>query len=138
MASPSITNTYRRHWTTLRARYGERVRYTAGDLVIVGTTELPLKAVPARVDGQQVSLNDASTVTSRSQDWLFDPAELVDENGDQIEPKHGHQIERLSDDGTIVLETYRVQPTDTAEDVWRWSEGTHTWRRVHSERVGDE
>lgn len=133
MASPSVTNVYRRHWLTLRERYGQRVRYTAGDLVIVGPTDKLLMAVPARVDGQQVSLSDASTVTSRSQDWLFDPAELVDEDGDQIEPKHGHQIEVLNADGTV-KEAYRVQPTDTAEDVWRWSEGTHTWRRVHSER----
>lgn len=133
MASPTIANTYRRHWLTLRERYGERVRYTAGDLVINGPTDRRLKAVPARVDGQQVSLSDASTVTSRSQDWLLDPAELVDENGDQIEPKHGHKLERLDDAGDVV-ETYRVQPTDTADDVWRWSDGTHAWRRVHSER----
>jgi hypothetical protein len=126
-SAAAIAAVRRRHWLTLRALHGEPVVYRAGDLVI-GAGDTPLIAVPARVDGVQVSTGDALTVTSRSQDWLIDPDELIDESGDRVEPRHGHTIGRRSG------EVYKVQPTDTAEDVWRWSEGSQTWRRVHSER----
>lgn len=122
-SSAAVAAVRRRHWLTLRALYGEPVTYRAGDLVIE-----ELVAVPARVDGQQVATAEESVVSSRGQDWLIDPAELVDESGEQVEPAHGHTIERESG------EVYKVQPTDTAQDVWRWSDGSHTWRRVHSER----
>jgi hypothetical protein len=126
-SAAAIAAVRRRHWLTLRTLYGEPVVYRAGDLV-VGAGATPLIAVPARVDGQQVSTGDALTVTSRSQDWLIDPDELIDESGDRVEPRHGHTVTRNN------AEVYKVQPTDTAEDVWRWSDGGQTWLRVHSER----
>jgi hypothetical protein len=129
MASPTVAQARRRHWLALRKLHGEPITYQAGDLVITNhpTTGEPLKAVPAAVDGQQVALTETTTVTSRGQDWLIDPDELVDESGDRIEPDHGHTITRESG------EVYAVQPTDTNDDVWRWSDSLHTWRRVHSE-----
>ncbi len=132
MASPTVAQARRRHWLALRKLHGEPITYRAGDLVITKhpTTGEPLVAVPARVDGQQVALSESTSVTSQGQDWLIDPDELVDEDLERVEPDHGHVIE------TAAGEIYRVSPTDNANDVWRWSDSLHTWRRVHSERGG--
>jgi hypothetical protein len=130
MASPTVAQARRRHWLALRSLHGEPVTYRAGDLVIDKhpTTGEPLKAVPAKVDGQQVALSDTTTVTSRGQDWLIDPDELLDGNLERVEPEHGHTITTQSGD------VYAIQPTDNNDDVWRWSDALHTWRRVHSEK----
>lgn len=129
MASPSVAAIRRQHWLAVRSLHGEAITYRAGDLVISQhpTTGEPLKAVPAQVDGQQTPTGDGLTVTSRGQDWLIDPDELVDELLERVEPAHGHTITRASG------EVFKVQPTNNADDVWRWSDGLHTWRRVHSE-----
>jgi hypothetical protein len=130
MSSSTVAATRRRHWLTLRAMYGEPITYRAGDLVLTNhpITGERLKGVPARVDATQVATGESTVATSRSQDWLLDPDELVDETGQRVEPRHGHTITRESG------EIFKVQPTDTSDDVWRWSDGFHTWRRVFSER----
>lgn len=110
----------RRHWLTLRAQYGEPITYRAGDLVVA------LVAVPAAVGGRQIG-TEQMAASVRGLDWLIDPDELVDADGLRIEPRHGHRITRA--DGT----EYRVQPTDTAASVWRWSDSLQTWRRVNTE-----
>jgi hypothetical protein len=129
MASPTVAETRRRHWLALRKLHGEPITYRAGDLVITKhpTTGEPLKAVPAQVDGEQVALSESTTVTSRGQDWLIDPDELLDALLERVEPEHGHTITRASG------EVYAVSPTDNNDDVWRWSDALHTWRRIHSE-----
>jgi hypothetical protein len=129
MASPTVAETRRRHWLALRKLHGEPITYRAGDLVITNhpATGEPLKAVPAQVDGEQVALSESTTVTSRGQDWLIDPDELLDALLERVEPEHGHTITRASG------EVYAVSPTDNNDDVWRWSDALHTWRRIHSE-----
>ncbi len=107
---------------TLQAQRGETITYHIGSYSI----EIE-KAVLTRPISQQVDTGENMAIESRAWDWLIDPADLVDADGEQIEPSRGHRIERQ--DGT----KYSIQPSDAGALAWRWSEGSHTWRRVHAE-----
>lgn len=109
-------------WQALRAARGEPIRYTAGSIVV------DLVAVKTRPAANQVDTADGIVYESREWDWLMDPAELVNTNGETIEPARGHKI--TAADGT----EYKPQPSGATETVWRWSDGLHTWRRVHTEQ----
>lgn len=122
MTTPAYTP-QRLAWLTLRRLHGEPITYTRGDLVATCV------AVPTRPAARQIDASDSVTITSRQMDWLVDPAELVDAaTAESIVPRHGDRITRASG------ETYRVQPADTGDDVWSWSDPLHTWRRVRSEQ----
>lgn len=109
-------------WRVLKAQRGERVTYHAGSYSV------ELTAVLTRPTAAQVDTNEDAVIESRAWDWLIDPADLIDADGETIEPARGNKIERS--DGTV----YRIQPSDARGLCWRWSEGQHTWRRTHTEQ----
>jgi hypothetical protein len=106
---------------TLLAARGEPVTYSAGSYSV------ELRAAKTRPAGSQVDAAEGFQIESRAWDWIVDPSELLDAGGEQLEPKAGHKI--TTADGA----EYRVQPSDGSELAWRWSDGLHTWRRVHTE-----
>jgi hypothetical protein len=112
-------------WRTLQAQRGETITYHVGSYSIV----IERKAVLTRPVTQQVDTGENLAIESRAWDWLIDPDDLVDANGDRLEPDRGHRIER--EDGI----KYSVQPSDAGALAWRWSDGSHTWRRVHAEET---
>ena len=109
-------------WRSLQAQRGETITYHVGSYSIAVEGCVLTRPTAAKVD----TGSDAA-VESRAWDWLIDAALLVAANGEQIEPSRGHWIER--GDGT----KYSVQPSDGQDLAWRWSDGSHTWRRTHTE-----
>lgn len=106
----------------VKAARGQVVIYTATD-----GSEIELTAVKTRPGGDAVEVNETALLDSREWDWIVDPTELVDANAVAIEPLNGHTI--TTEDGTV----YRLQPGQNADGkCWRWSDGLHTWRRVHT------
>lgn len=110
-------------WTTLKALRGETVRYH------VGSASVELTAVFAKPDASQVDTEDNLVLESRAWDVLIDPAwpSSAPAAFSGLEPGRGHKIVRA--DGS----TYFVQPSDSNQTCWRWSDALHTWRRVHTE-----
>ena len=111
-------------WRTLQVQRGESITYYVGSYSIVIE-----KAVLTLPGSGQVDTGENLAIETRSWDWLIDPDDLVNASGDRIEPDRGHRIERA--DGT----KYAVQPSDAASLAWRWSDGSHTWRRTHTEET---
>lgn len=108
-------------WRTLIRTRGEVVTYRSAGL------ELPnLTVVITRPGETQIDLAENFTLESKQWDVLIDPATLVNPDGSQIEPSLGHEIIRT---GGLI---YRVKPGDSSRTCWRWSDGLHTWRRVHT------
>lgn len=110
-------------WTTLKTRRGETVTYQSG------SAEVELTAVFTQPQKNQVDGEESMVFESRSWDILIDPSWPDDAPAafTNLEPGHGDIITRS--DGT----TYKVQPSDPGDPVWRWSDGQHTWRRVFVE-----
>ena len=108
-------------WLTIRKQRGEECTYKSGDLVI------DLVAVPTRPDATQIDAADNLVLGSKELQFLIDPAELVDENGAQVEPE-------LNDEITIKRfnQAYRCAPNGSSDDVWRWSDPRRTWRRINA------
>ncbi len=109
-------------WQALRAARGEPITYTAGSVSV------DLVAVKTRPAAAQVDTVEGVVLESREWDWLMDPAELVNAAGEAIEPARGHKL--TAADGS----EYLPQPSGATDLVWRWSDGLHTWRRVHTEQ----
>ena len=124
MAIPPANTPQRNVWLTIRRLRGEEVSYRRGDLSI------DLVAVPTRPDALQLDGPEQITFKSDELQFLIDPAELVDENGIQVEPQ-------LTD--TIEIKRwqtkYKVQPTQKVTEAWRWSDPLRTWRRVNTAKM---
>jgi hypothetical protein len=120
MTAPALT-LQRLLWQTLLKTRGEIVTYRATGFELAEIT-----VVITRPGEDQVNVDDNFVLESKQWDVLIDPATLLTPAGDQFEPSLGHQIIRT---GGIV---YRVKPGDSAKTCWRWSDGLHTWRRVHT------
>lgn len=131
MTTPPVNTALRNVWLTIRRSHGEVIRYRDGDLVIEGTEEKPLKAVPTTPDNIQVDGGgDIVSFASEELQFLIDPLELVDENGEQVEPRSGATIE------IIRLEaTYLLKPADGTDEVWRYSDPSRLWYRVHTQKT---
>lgn len=120
MTAPALT-LQQLLWRTLLKTRGELVTYKAAGVELAN-----LAVIITRPGEAQVDLDDNFTLESKQWDILIDPAKLVDSSGNTFEPSLGHQIIRT---GGLV---YRVKPGDGANTCWRWSDGLHTWRRVHT------
>ena len=113
-------------WTALKAQRGETLTYRSGSSE-ASLTGVLTRPAPAQVDGEGNVVFE-----SRAWDVLIDPAWPDDAPAaftSDYEPLIGDEIER--DDGTI----YKVQPSDVADACWRWSDGSHTFRRVFVEEL---
>lgn len=121
MAVPPSAALLRLALRVLKEQRGETVTYT------VAGYSIELVGVLTRPTAQQTDMAEDAVIESRAWDWLIDPAELLDADGEQIEPARGHKITRA--DGTV----YLIQPSDVSDLCWRWSDGQRTWRRIHSE-----
>lgn len=108
-------------WRTIIRTRGEVVTYIAAGFEITDLT-----VVITRPGEDQVDIAENFTLESKQWDVLIDPATLLKPDGSQFEPSLGHQIVRT---GGLV---YRVKSGDSAKTCWRWSDGLHTWRRVHT------
>lgn len=120
MTSPALT-LQKLLWQTLLKARGELVTYRAAGFEL---TEIAV--VFTRPGENQIEVEDGFTLESKQWDVLADPATLLKPDGTQFEPSLGHQITRT---GGI---TYRVKPGDATANCWRWSDGLHTWRRIHT------
>ncbi|MEC7395574.1 MAG: hypothetical protein VX930_03685 [Pseudomonadota bacterium] len=129
-SSPCGNAALRYLWTDIRKLKGELIRYVDGDLVIAGTQQKPLKAVPTRPDYVQTDGGGDVTIGVQELDWLIDPEELVDENGTKLEPRDGARIEFLRY-GT----EYEIRAIQGTEEAWRYSDPSRTWIRIHTGKV---
>lgn len=120
MPAPAIT-LQQLLWQTLLNTRGEFVTYRAAGFEL---TEI--EVVFTRPGENQIEVDDGFVIESKQWDVLADPATLVNPAGAQFEPSLGHQIIRT---GGL---TYRVKPGDATKNCWRWSDGLHTWRRIHT------
>lgn len=64
-------------------------------------------------------------VGDRSTDWLIPAADLVDSNGDQIEPARTHVIQ--TEQGN-----FRVMPFGTDKQLWQWHDRERSVYRIHT------
>ena len=121
MTNAPAVSIQRVHWLTLLKTRGVLVTYKA-----TGFELTQLKVVLTRPGEDQVDVDENFAIESKQWDVLIDPATLIDSNQNQFEPVLGHQV--VTTDGSI----YRVQPGNGTRNCWRWSDGLHTWRRVHT------
>jgi hypothetical protein len=84
------------------------------------TIQRGVKTKPAT---QGVDGGENVTVEMRRWDWLIRPDDLVRADGTLIVPAPGHWI-------TLLGTTYIVILGQGDEAAWRWSDPSHTWRRI--------
>ena len=124
MATPIAASLKAIQWKAVKAQRGETVTYHSGD------DSVELTAVFSRPNPVQVDGEENIVFESRSWDVLIDPAwpsGAPAKFTSTYEPAHGEKVVRA--DGS----TFLVQPSDSADLCWRWSDGDHTWRRVFVE-----
>lgn len=79
------------------------------------------------VDSEPVRVNNDD-----SRDLIVWPADLVDGQGDQVEPEQGTEVQVTLPDDSVVSFSIAAQPPDPC---WRWTDRYQTARRIHMERI---
>lgn len=105
------------HFTRLGVLAGEVISYSDGATTVTGVT-----AVKSRPRSIQIDAAESFMLSSKN--WEF----LVRYSDIGREPKLGHTI---TDSSGV---QYRVQPSNTTDNPWRWSDGQHTFVRIFVEQ----
>ncbi len=111
------------HFSTLQATLGRGVTYGAG------STSVELVAVKSRPRLGRDAIQDGVTHTSRNWDWLVSAKELVNEDGEFIEPLKGHTV--TDDKG----KRFKVLTIPGENKAWRWSDGQEVFLRIFTEEL---
>lgn len=101
---------------------GEAITYYVNADTAIVIDNSPL-AVLSRAT-QQAEQFGSVNIQANFWDWLISPDKL------DLDPEPGHWIIRHSDG-----KKYRVQSHDKGEKVWRWSDGSNAFRRIHVHEV---
>lgn len=112
----------------MREAFGELVEYRAGDKA------LRVRAIVGKtVTGTKLESNVVNVVHVR--DFMVGVDELVDENGERIEPNRRHQVCRLELPG---LPVFQVAEPEGAEDCFQFSDAGETQYRIHTKGIGSD
>lgn len=94
-----------------------------------GSASVELVAVRSKHRISKAAFDAGFNVSSKNWDWLVRASDLVDGNGDPIEPNKGHSIT----DGEGIK--YKVQPIPGEDRCYRWSDGQKTFLRIFTEEM---
>lgn len=108
------------NWRALKRLRGETITYSIGSQSIA-ITAVFTRAAASKVDGEENIV-----FQSRPSDILIDPTWPDDAPAafTNAEPTTGDLVTRA--DGTV----FQVQPSDSVNLTWRYSDGNNTFRRV--------
>jgi hypothetical protein len=122
----SQTTIQQLHWKTLLRQRGELLVYNDG------VTEIEVTGVLTRPSEGVEGVDPSVLFESKQWDVLIAPGDLLDEDDNEIIPKHGHTVTRVIDDAK-----FEVVPGSTGGNCFRWSDALKTWRRVHLTLLGE-
>ena len=109
-------------WRSLLRMRGEEVVYRVNE-----SLSIPLRAVVSRPQNRAMSIEqDDGFLLARTWQVLVDPIDLVDRNGNAVEPRVGHESTAESGD------VYRLTNNDQSDTCWRWSSAAHTFLRLNT------
>lgn len=116
---PPVSATQRQGFLAALRAAGQAFDFTNGTTTLEGV--LLIRSKP---ESNQVDASDLVAIESKEWDFLGDPEDFRDNDGNFVEPTDGCLITAL--DGT----EYRVQPRGTFNKSWRWSDGQKTFIRI--------
>lgn len=122
----SQTTIQQLHWKTLLKQRGELLSYFDGvtDIEVMGVLTRPAEGVEG--------VDPSVLFESRQWDVLISPVDLIGDDNEEVIPKHGHKVTRMSDSTE-----FEVVPGSTGGNCFRWSDALKTWRRVHLTLLGE-
>lgn len=116
---PPVSTTQRQGFLAALRAAGQAFGFTNATVTLEDV--LLIRTKP---ESNQVDASDLIAIESKEWDFLGDPNDFVDTEGNFVEPTMGCLITAL--DGTV----YRVQPRGTFNASWRWSDGQKTFMRI--------